>query len=166
MGIFVCVACCVGLACFFVAKANRESVSFPSNGTGLNKHIEVAVVSRGSETSSDTLRDHEKINDGSHTGYPGSEVSSLEQCAASSDLDENAETEDQADDEKADTEEIATRKEKFIQGRFGAICRQDKWIPTVGGGTNLVYITTGSLSPGRVGEIYNVQFQAVSGFPP
>ena len=166
MGIFVCVACCVGLACFFVAKSNHESASFPSNGTDLNNHIGVAVVPRGSETSSAALKDHETINDGSHTGHPGNEVSSLEQSTASGVLNKNTETDDQADNDKSDREEIAARKENFIREKFGAICRQDKWIPTVGGGTNLVYITTGSLPPGRVGEAYDAQVLATSGFPP
>ncbi len=60
----------------------------------------------------------------------------------------------------------AARKEQFIRERFGVIRRHGKWIPTTGGGTNLVYITTGSLPPGRVGEVYDVQFNAASGCPP
>ncbi len=57
-------------------------------------------------------------------------------------------------------------KEAAIRERFGAIRRGGKWIPTVGGGTNLVYITTGALPPGRVNEPYSVQFAAASGQPP
>lgn len=57
-------------------------------------------------------------------------------------------------------------KEAYIRERFGAIRRGGKWIPTIGGGTNLVYITTGALPPGRVDEPYSAQFSAASGQPP
>lgn len=60
----------------------------------------------------------------------------------------------------------AELKEKTIRERFGVIKRAGKWIPTIAGGTNLVYITTGSLLPGLVGEPYDLRFLATSGFPP
>ena len=57
-------------------------------------------------------------------------------------------------------------KEAFMQEHFGVIKRDDRWLPTIAGGTNIVYITTGSIPAGRVSEPYDVQFQATSGFPP
>ncbi len=63
-------------------------------------------------------------------------------------------------------EQIAARKEQDVRERFGVIRRRDKWIPTVGDGSNLVYITTGSLPLGRVGQPYEVLFNAESGFVP
>ena len=157
-GIVAGVACIAGLVCFFATTSNREAASFSDGGN--------TVVPCGPESAAAAARAGKKINDAGHTGGSGSAVSSPDHPAASNAPNENMEAEEQAWNGDADVEEIAARKEKFMRERFGAICRQDKWIPTIGGGTGLVYITTGSLPPGRVGEAYEAQFQAVSGFPP
>ncbi len=68
--------------------------------------------------------------------------------------------------EQGGDEDVFSLKERIIRERFGMILRNRKWIPTVGEGTNLVYITTGSLQPGRVDEAYEARFEAASGFPP
>lgn len=62
--------------------------------------------------------------------------------------------------------DIADLKEKMMRERFGVVCRRSKWIPTVNGGTDMVYITTGSIPAGRVNENYEIQFQAEGGYPP
>lgn len=78
-------------------------------------------------------------------------------------LDENSGF---SDDDTENIVNSADFKEQLINKRFGVISRNGKWIPTTGGGTSLVYITTGSLPAGQVGETYDVQFEAVSGCPP
>ena len=156
LGVFVVIACSIGLVCFFAAKSNREAGALSSNGGGTHNHDRSrrAVVPRGFETPPNATRDGKRSKD-----------SPTELFCAASNMNGNTEAEDLTDDE-ATPEEIAALKEKIIQERFGVILRQGKWIPTIGGGTNLVYITTGSLPPGRVGELYDVQFLATSGFPP
>lgn len=61
---------------------------------------------------------------------------------------------------------LAAIKEEYIRSEFGVVLRGRHWIPTIGGGTNMVYIMTGSLPPARVGDPYDVQFEATSGCPP
>ena len=63
-------------------------------------------------------------------------------------------------------EEMAAAREAFMREEFGVVRAGSHWIPTVAGGTNIVYIITGSLPTGWVGEPFEVQFQATSGFPP
>ncbi|MDO9509084.1 MAG: Ig domain-containing protein, partial [Thermovirgaceae bacterium] len=167
LGVFVVIACSIGLVCFFAAKSNREAGALAANGGGAHNHDRSRrVVPHGSGTSSAAISDGERLEDSNHIDKPGSTNSSPELFGAATNLNENAEAEDITDDEEASPEEIAALKEKLIREKFGVILRQGKWIPTIGGGTNLVYITTGSLPPGRVGEVYNVQFQATSGFSP
>ena len=163
LGIFVVIACSIGLVCFFAAKSNSEAGALAAKGHNHNRSGR--VFPHGSETSSAAISGNERLADSSHIDKPGSTNSSPELFGAATNLNENAEAEDLTDEE-ATPEEVAALKEKLIQEKFGVISRQGKWIPTIGGGTNLVYITTGSLSPGRVGELYDVQFLATSGFPP
>ncbi len=65
-----------------------------------------------------------------------------------------------------DPQALADGLEQAIRRRYGVTRRQGKWIPTIGDGTNRVYITTGCLSPGRVGAAYTAQVEAVSGQTP
>ncbi len=158
------VACIVGLACLFSEKTARGD-----EGGDVRHHARSGrgAVARGSGKLSVAARASQaRENSGPQDGF-----ASLNSKSQLTDppgaLDEStALAANQTDEEAPTPATIAMRKETLMRERFGVIFRQDKWIPTAGGGTNLVYITTGSLPPSRVGEVYNVQFQATSGFPP
>ncbi|MFA5343159.1 MAG: Ig domain-containing protein [Kiritimatiellia bacterium] len=166
LGVFVVIACSIGLVCFFAAKSNREAGSLAAKRGGARNHNRGGrVYPHGSRTSAAAISDSERLADSNHMDKPGSTNSAPELFGAAANLNENEEAEDLTDEEVT-SEDIAALKERLIREKFGVINRQGKWIPTTGGGTNLVYITTGSLPPGRVGELYDVQFLATSGFQP
>ncbi len=62
--------------------------------------------------------------------------------------------------------DLSALKEAAIRERYGVVRRGGRWIPTTGGGTNIVYITTGALASPQVGVPYSVRFNAESGCPP
>jgi len=157
----VTVVCLTGTICFLAAKSGHVPASFSADGTN-GDCVPAAVVSRCSETASvAAIKCGLPADEAGSADNAAGAMSILKKLVVACDAEEG-----ELRDEKKTPEAIAALKEKFMRERFGAICRQDKWIPTIDGGTNLVYITTGSLSPGRVGEAYGAQFLATSGFPP
>ncbi|MDD5482587.1 MAG: hypothetical protein PHP98_02890 [Kiritimatiellae bacterium] len=168
-GIIAGVVCCAALGCFLAAQARRGGPDVPaSGGAGEPERGRPAVTVSACGAGEPSAASGElwKTNAGiSAEGLEGDaalpEQGGLPDCS-----DENAEKENGLEDEEYSPEEIAAFKEQFMRKRFGVVRRQGKWIPTIDGASNLVYITTGSLPPGRVGEVYEAQFSAASGCPP
>ena len=165
LGVLAGVVCLAGVVFLFSPRPDCRAGLHPREGAGIANRD--GAVSGGKEASSIPVKSgDEKGEDGKVAGQPGTNVLVPGSSAETGNPCDDIEAEDQIGKGPTAPEEIAALKEKFMRERFGAICRHDKWIPTVSGGTNLVYITTGSLPPGRVGEAYEAQLQAASGFPP
>ncbi len=165
VGAAVCCACVIWLACLFFAKPDHGATMHVCDaGRSAIQNNGSACIARfrGGLSSAAAPGGTGGLNQIKETGSPAKD----ETYQDSSVRPEDCSTEEQFDEAAEDLCNFAARKEQMIEERFGVILRQGKWIPTIGGGTNLVYITTGSLPHGRVGEAYEVQFEAVSGSPP
>ncbi len=154
----------VGLACLLALV--RLAISVPTDSPTAHRQDQLALLAlQSSERSSEaTSSPHESGKVENQASGSNRCTSALSVTSAVSNAGVAAEG--QGEDKNLTPEEIAARKEKEINDRFGVIRRQNKWIPTIGGGSNLVYITTGALPLGQAGKPYEVLFNAESGSPP
>lgn len=160
-------ACLVWLACSFSAASGNAPVIPPPGGkdAGNRARVSSEFVTRasGAPRSAKTLGEQDNQPGNPAAEHRAEESGGSPDCHAD---EEKIFSGHRAGEEGEAAEDAAELKERLVRERFGVVLRQGKWIPTEGGGSNLVYIATGSLPPGRVGETYEVGFEAVSGAPP
>lgn len=165
-GVVAVIVCIVVLVCLCMARFGHVAgvISSSENEWHNYNNIEFALP-HGSGTLLPVTGASARLEDSGHSDKQGRANAFQELFGIASNLSEKAET-DEFSENAITPEELAVLKEQIIRERFGVIHREGKWIPTAGGGTNLVYITTGSLLHGRVGEAYDFQILATSGLPP
>lgn len=177
-------ACLLGLACLFAAKPAHEEMPCAPDGGGMpydSADSKRQVVFQAGISPVDAMPDSavEQDEDGSDGNRDCEDETAPEETIAFGEEqmqalfnamlrqligNEHAETRIGADSTAPG--DAAALKETFMREQFNVMLRRGKWIPATGEGTNLVYITTGSIPPGRVGELLDVQFGAESGSPP
>ena len=158
LGSAASVACLVGLVCMRAAESSHDAeLCFQEKESEKNSRRAAGIVL--AHTPDEPLLLEKPAGAAPANTAPAKDAGAMAAARYGSDGGEEPTPEEIA-------AEIAALKEQYIEEQYGVVLRNDKWVPTVNGGSNLVYITTGSLPPGRVGEPYSVQFQATSGSPP